>query len=141
MSRIARGCAALDLVVTGAMALPPSAALLLEVVYRLSGLAPPPPDPTRAFFVCLAGALGVIWALARLREPRRGLVLSDAVGRVWVAGLIAWFVFAAGAPRALLLFVASELPGAIHQAHALRKEGRPTPIPYTSRPTSEGMQH
>ncbi len=121
MKAIARGWAGLDLVVTGAMALPPVAGPLVGLIHQLSGVAAPPADPLRDFFVCLAGALGVLWALARLYEPRRELVLADTVGRLWVAGLIGWFVFAAGAPGALLLFVATEVAGAAHQASALRR--------------------
>jgi len=40
-----------------------------------------------------------------------------------VSGLILWFVAAKGAPAALLIFVVTELAGAVHQAMALRSEG------------------
>lgn len=123
MKAIARGWAGLDLLVTGAMALPPVAGALIALIYRLSGEEAPPDDPMRAFFVCLAGALGVLWAWVRLADPRRALVLADTVGRLWVAALIGGFVFGAGAPVALLLFVATELAGAAHQAHALWRDG------------------
>lgn len=121
MKRIARGWAGLDLVVTGAMALPPVAGPFIDLIHRVSGLAEPPTDPLRTFFVCLAGALGVLWALARLHDPRRELVLADTIGRLWVAALIGWFVLAEGAPGVLLLFVVTELAGAAHQAQALRR--------------------
>ncbi len=121
MERIARGWAGLDLAVTGIMALPPTAQILLAVTHRLSGLAAPEPEPVRDFFMCLAGLLGVLWALARIRDPKRELILADTVGRIWVAGLILWFVGVQGAPVALLLFVVTEVAGALHQGLALRR--------------------
>ena len=124
MERIGRGWAGLDFFVTGLLALPPTASVLLDLIYRISSLTPPAADPTRDFFISLAGLLGVIWAWVRLREPKREWILMDTVGRTWVAALILWFVFGAGAPRSLLLFVLTELGGALHQGYALRAESR-----------------
>ena len=75
-------------------------------------------------FVCLMGGLGVAWAVARLVEPVRTLGLVDAVARLWVGALIAYFVLARGAPTVLLLFVATELGGALHQSWVLRRPAR-----------------
>ena len=120
MKNVARAWAGFDLLVTGIMALPPTGRWLVDLIHRLAGEEVPLPDPTRLFFVCLAGALGVIWALVRLRAPTRDLMLVDVVGRTWVAALIFWFVAVQDLPRSTLLFVASELGGALHQGFALR---------------------
>lgn len=128
-SRVVRGWAALDLVVCALFVLPPVAAGFLEVLLavngRLGGTASVPPfEPLHWLFVCLAGALGVAWAVARLITPLRILGRVDATARTWVAALILYFVFAAGAPPVLLAFVATELGGALHQFWALRSSAR-----------------
>ncbi len=128
-SRVIRGWALLDLVVTALFALPPLAVAFVKLLYALNGLAggstaSPPFDALHWFFACLAGALGVAWAIARLMEPVRALGLIDAFARLWVAALIAWFVFSRGAPVVLLAFLVTELGGAFHQAWALRRPAR-----------------
>jgi hypothetical protein len=128
-SRVIRGWATLDLVVTALIAVPPAAALFIKLIYGLNGLLggvlPVPPfDPVHWLFVCLAGALGVAWAIARMVQPVRPLGMIDAVARLWVSALIAYFVFARGAPPVLLAFLATELGGSLHQLWALRRPAR-----------------
>jgi hypothetical protein len=128
-SKVIRGWASLDLTVSMLFAVPPLAALLLDVLYslngRLGGVSVAPPfEPVHWLFVCLMGGLGVVWAVARLVEPLRKLGLIDAAARLWVAVLIAYFVVARGAPVVLLLFVATELGGALHQSWLLRRPAR-----------------
>ena len=125
-SKVIRGWAALDLAVSALFALPPLAALLVRLLYSLNGRlggasVAPPFEPVQWLFVCLMGGLGVVWAVARLVEPVRTLGLIDAVARLWVGALIAYFVFARGAPTVLLLFVATEIGGALHQSWVLRR--------------------
>jgi hypothetical protein len=128
-SKVIRGWAALDLAVSAMFALPPLAALLLRLLYSLNGRlggasVAPPFEAVHWLFVCLMGGLGVVWAVARLVEPVRTLGLIDAVARLWVGALIAYFVFARGAPTVLLLFVATEIGGALHQSWVLRRPAR-----------------
>jgi len=128
-SKVIRGWAALDLAVSALFAVPPLAALLLAFLYaingRMGGVSVAPPfEPVHWLFVCLMGGLGVAWAVARLVEPVRTLGLIDAVARLWVGALIAYFVFARGAPTVLLLFVATEVGGALHQSWLLRRPAR-----------------
>ena len=128
-SQVIRGWAVLDLTVSTLFAVPPLAALLLDFLYslngRLGGVSVAPPfEPVHWLFVCLMGGLGVVWAVARLVEPVRKLGLIDAAARLWVAVLIAYFVFARGAPVVLLLFVATEFGGALHQSWLLRRPAR-----------------
>ena len=128
-SGVIRGWAALDLVLSALFAVPPLAALLLGLLYalngRLGGVSVAPPfEPVHWLFVCLMGGLGVVWAVARLVEPVRRLGLIDAVARLWVSSLIAYFVFARGAPTVLVLFLATELGGALHQLWLLRRPAR-----------------
>ena len=121
MERVARGWAMLDLAVTSSMALPPSAAFLADLILALSGEPARELDGLTHFFLCLAGVLGVLWALARILEPTRCLVTAVAVGRLVVSALIAGFVAVGGAPIALLAFVVTEVAGSLHQFVALRR--------------------
>jgi hypothetical protein len=128
-SKVIRGWAVLDLAVSALFAVPPLAALVLRLLYSLNGRlggasVAPPFESVHWLFVCLMGGLGVAWAVARLVEPVRTLGLIDAVARLWVGALIAYFVFARGAPTVLLLFVATEIGGALHQSWVLRRPAR-----------------
>lgn len=117
--------AGVDFVVTGLFALPPVAPHLVSFLYQLNGslgevAAAPPFHAVHWFFVCLAGTLGVLWAFARFVWPLRQLGLTDAAARLWVAGLIVYFVTVAGAPRIFPAFVLTEVAGSLHQFVALR---------------------
>jgi hypothetical protein len=114
---VVRACAALDLVVTACLAVPPLARALLM------GIAPDLPDPGGFawLFVHVTGVLGVLWAGARLARPTPLLGWADAAGRAWVGALILWAVVSGDAPRAFLLFVATEWGGSLAQAAVLRK--------------------
>ena len=128
-SRVVRGWALLDLVITALLALPPLAIVFVNILYALNGLlggvsARPPFEPVHWLFVCLAGALGVTWAVARILLPMRLLGRIDGIARLWVCMLIAYFVLVRGAPPVLLAFVVTELAGAVHQLWALRSSAR-----------------
>jgi len=114
---VVRACAALDLLVTGCLAVPPLARALFAT------LAPAMPDPGGFawLFVSLTGVLGVLWAVVRLARPTRWLGWADAAGRAWVGALILWSVVAGDVPRVLLLFVATEWGGTLAQVAALRR--------------------
>jgi len=119
---VVRACAALDLAVTGALAVPPLARALL------AWLAPAMDDPGGFawLFVHVTGVLGVLWAGARLARPTRALGWADAAGRAWVGALILWAVVAGEAPRGFSLFVATEWGGTLAQAAVLRPRGGPS---------------
>jgi len=119
---VVRACAALDLAVTGALAVPPLARA------SFAALAPAMDDPGGFawLFVHVTGVLGVLWAAVRLARPTRALGWADAAGRAWVGALILWAVVTGDAPRAFALFVATEWGGALAQAAVLRRRG-PTP--------------
>lgn len=114
---VVRACAALDLAVTACLAVPPLARALL------GGLAPDMPDPGGFawLFVHVTGVLGVLWAGVRLARPTALLGWADAAGRAWVGALILWAVVRGDAPRAFLLFVATEWGGTLAQAAVLRR--------------------
>ena len=125
-TRVIRGCAIFDLVVTGLMAVPLTAGVFIDVLYLMNGwlggeAVAPPFVAVQWMFVHLAGALGVLWAVARIVEPTRFLGLADAAGRACVGGLILWHVVAGGAPVVLLAFVATEWLGTLLQWVVLRK--------------------
>ena len=129
---VVRGCAAFDLVVTGLFAPPPVARVFLRVVFALNGAlggTAVAPDfvALQWLFVHLTGALGVVWAVARLLWPIRGLGIADAIARTWVACIIALAVFE-GAPGILVLFVLTELGGAALQLAVLTRNPVPTAV-------------
>lgn len=124
--KVIRGCAVFDLAVTGLLALPPTAAVFVSMLYALNGwlgdaAVAPPFAAVHWVFVHVAGVLGVLWALARIAEPTRFLGLADAAGRAVVGALILWHVLAGGAPVILLAFVATEWLGTALQWIVLRR--------------------
>ncbi len=126
---VVRAWAIVDLLVCAPLAVPPLAAGVLRVLYLVNGLlgqaaVPPPFDAVHWLFVCLMGALGVAWAVARLVLPLRPLGTIDALARVFVGLLIAYFVVARAAPAVFLAFVATEFGGALHQFWTLRRPAR-----------------
>lgn len=124
--QVVRACAGFDLLVTGCLAAPPAARALFAALdpfdRALGGSGLPVELPALGWlFVHLTGALGVLWALVRLRRPTRFLGWADALGRAWVGLLILRFALAGGAPRVFLLFVATEWAGALAQLACLRR--------------------
>ena len=78
-------CAMFDLVVTGLFALQSVAPWFVQTLSWLNGVvggssAIPEFVTLHWFFVNLAGALGVLWALVRLLEPSHFLSIVDVVG-------------------------------------------------------------
>lgn len=126
LARIMRVVAGFDLVVTGCLAVPPFARALLRILF--AGDAALGLDSLRVefhplhwMFVHLTGALGVVWAVARLRTPTPELALLDVFGRFAVAALILHATGAEGMTPLLHVFVASELLGAAAQYLAVRR--------------------
>ena len=102
------------------LVVPPTARAFIAAFYHVNGWLggasePPPFAPIHWFFACLSGALVGLWVLTRLVWPSSRLALADSLGRLWVSGLLVGFVAFADAPRALLLFVITEMAGAIAQ--------------------------
>jgi hypothetical protein len=124
--RIVRAIAAFDLAVTGCLAVPPLASVLIRLLFAgdaALGLGSLPVEfrPLHWLFVNLAGVLGVLWAVARLRMPTPDLALLDVVGRLAVAAVILHATGAEGMTPLLHVFVASELLGAAAQYLAVRR--------------------
>ena len=76
--------------------------------------------PLAMMFVHIMGVLGVVWALARLRNLSPDLTRIDAFARIAVAVLIVYAMME-GATPVLWLFVATEIAGSIVEFMALRK--------------------
>lgn len=109
-----------DSSVTWTLALPPMAEVFIRTLYRINGwlggeAVAPLFLPVQLFFVSLSGVLISLWVLARLLHPAPVLALLDGWGRVGVSALLLYFVLGAGAPPVLLLFVITEMAGAIGQ--------------------------
>jgi ribosomal protein S18 acetylase RimI-like enzyme len=124
--RTVRIFAAFDLVVTGCLAVPPFARALIGLLFAGDaafdlGSLRVEFHPLHWLFVNLAGVLGVLWAVARLRTPTRELALLDVVGRLAVAAVILHATSAEGMTPRLHAFVASELIGAAAQYWAVRR--------------------
>ena len=119
-----------DLLVTGLLAFPPIATAFLEALLTVNTwfggqVGPQSLSPFGLLFVCVSGSLGVVWAVARILRPTWCLGMIDTVARLWVGGLIAYFVFSYDVPAILLLFVLTEWAGSLHQGLRLIG-GRPS---------------
>lgn len=126
LARCVRAFAAFDLAVTACLAFPPLARAVLPLLFIGTSERAFPSlaagfQPLHLFFVNLAGVLGVLWAIARLRTPSPALAWLDVVGRFAVAALILHATRAAGTPPLLHVFVATELAGAFTQYWFLRR--------------------
>jgi hypothetical protein len=113
-----------DSSVTWTLALPPMAEVFIRTLYRINGWIggesiAPAFLPVQLFFVSLSGVLISLWVLARLLHPAPLFALLDGWGRVAVSALLIYFVFVTGAPKVLLLFVITEMAGAIAQLRAV----------------------
>jgi hypothetical protein len=114
--------AMIDSSVSYPLALPPLAAHFVDLLYMVNGklggdAVAPQFSPMQLFFVSLSGSLIALWCIARYLKPIGLFALIDGWGRVWVSALIVWFVVVEGAPRVLLLFIATEMAGAVAQLH------------------------
>jgi hypothetical protein len=126
LARIVRLFAGFDLAVTGCLAIPPFAQAFLRLLFAGDaaldlGSLRVEFHPLHWLFVHLAGVLGVLWAVARLRTPTPELALLDVVGRLAVAAVILHATRAEGMTPLLHVFVASELLGAAAQYLAVRR--------------------
>ncbi len=115
------------------LALPPLAQHFISLLYSINGKlggSPTAPafTPLQMFFVCLSGSLIGLWCIARYLKPIGLFALIDGWGRVWVSLLIIWFVAVEGAPRVILLFVITEMLGAIAQLHEVYFRKLPQPV-------------
>lgn len=124
LGRAMRVFAWIDLPVVACLALPglaPGFVAVLGWLDRLPGLGTVMPviDPLAWLLIHVGGVLGVMWALLRLWQPNRAVVMLDIAGRIAVIVLIAWALMAGVTPVALL-FVITELAGAAVQGALLR---------------------
>ncbi len=120
--REVRFWALVDSSVSYTLALPPLAEHFISLLYYVDGelggaSVAPVVTPLQMFFVCLSGSLIALWCVARYLKPIGLFALIDGWGRVWVSLLIVWFVLVEGAPRVLLLFIVTEMLGAVSQLH------------------------
>ncbi len=122
--------AVVDAAVSYTLALPPLAEHFLSALYFMNGKLGGDPTvpafaPIQLFFVCLSGSLVSIWCVARYLKPIGLFALIDGWGRVWISALIIYFVAFGGAPRVLLVFVATEMAGAVVQLREVYKRRAP----------------
>ena len=129
--RKVRFWAIVDSSVSYTLALPPLAEHFVSLLYVINGklggdAVQPAVTPLQMFFVCLCGTLIGLWCIARYVKPIGLFALIDGWGRVWVSLLIVWFVAVEGAPRVLLLFIVTEMIGAVAQLHEVYRR-KPLP--------------
>ncbi len=115
------------------LALPPLAEHFISMLYNIDGKLGGSTNaaaftPMQMFFVSLSGSLISIWCIAPYVKPIALFALIDGWGRVWISLLIVWFVAVEGAPRVLLLFVATEMLGAASQLYEVYLRKLPSPV-------------
>lgn len=84
-----------------------------------------PAEPLNALgllFLNLMGVLAVCWNGARAALGSAELARIDVPARLVVSAVILGYVVLAGVPPILLVFVVTEIAGAIVQGRALRRE-------------------
>lgn len=118
-TQIIKAVAWVDLVVTLPFVQPTIAYWLIGYIYYLDQqwmmLSHVPTfDPLTLMFVNIMGTLGVVWAIARLRNPSEELARLDALARVMVAALILHAINY-GATPILYVFVFTEVAGSAVQ--------------------------
>lgn len=128
--RKVRFWAIVDSSVSYTLALPPLAEHFISLLYYANGKmggdpVAPPITSLQMFFVCLSGTLIALWCIARYLKPIGLFALLDGWGRVWVSLLIVWFVAVESAPRVLLLFIITEMLGAVAQLHEVYRRKPP----------------
>lgn len=120
-----RRVAMLDVFLTLPFAIPLVAERVVLVLLDLDdrlGLATPAPrlDPLALLFMNLMGVLAVLWNWARVKARTTDLAAMDVPARCVVAALILFYVAVMRVTPVLLLFVATEIAGAVVQHRALR---------------------
>lgn len=128
--KLVRFWALVDSSIAPALSLPPLAQLFVDFIYWANGWlggasTAPMFEPIHWFFVCLSGALVSVWVIVRLLRPLGVFALVDGWARVWVSALIVYYVAIENAPGVLLVFVITEMAGAVAQLAAVYR--KPTP--------------
>jgi hypothetical protein len=109
--------------VTWMLAFPPAAKRFISGLYAVNGwlggsAVPPPFEPIHWLFVSLTGSLVSIWVAIRLLHPIGLMAVVDGFGRIWIVGVLVWFIVVLGAPPVLWLFVLTEGVGGVAQLRA-----------------------
>lgn len=102
-ARLVRFGAIYDLIATAGLAIPPVAAVVLNVIQGLDAMlgfdtAFQPVDATTMFLINLAGCFVIIWAIARLRMPGIEVGRMDAGLRLALVVLQVWAVIRGATP-------------------------------------------
>ena len=82
--------------------------------------------PSLVLPINVAGAMAVVWAVARLGSPTLALVRLDTLRRFVVVGLILYYVLRRGQTPALSIFALTELVAGLVQGLASRRFARRT---------------
>lgn len=96
-----------DLLATVAFATPWTFAIAHGLLNRLSPL--PAFEPLHVLFANLLGTIVVVWALVRLRDPRPGYGLCDALGRGLFAVWQLYYLLATDGAPVVWVFVFFEV--------------------------------
>lgn len=105
----------LDLIVCAAFAIPVASNVTLSLLNTLSsqlGLAPVGiSTATAGFFVNLAGLFGVLWNIAMLSSQDRKLHQVDLMARVWLIGVIVFYMAGYQLSAIFAVFIVTEIVG------------------------------
>ena len=132
-TRLVRGSAWYDLIVTAAFATPWSFAALHGVLSGLSAAFDLPGElpefePMHMLMANLLGSIVCVWAVLRIRDPQQVYGRYDAVGRFLFA---AWQVYALlhGATALLVVFLVFELAWGVAQVLPVKTPSRASLAP------------
>lgn len=133
LATLNRVLACIDLPIVAAMSLPLTAGWLVALIQgadAMLGLGTPSLafPPMAWLFLHVGGVLGVMWAVLRLARPDDVLITRiDAWGRLATSALIIYCVALTGATPVLLVFLISEVGGAVLEFRALSRLNNPEP--------------
>ena len=132
-TRLVRGSAWYDLIVTAAFATPWSFAALHGVLSGLSASFDLPGElpafePMHMLMANLLGSIVCVWAVLRIRDPQQVYGRYDAVGRFLFAG---WQLYALlhGATALLVVFLVFELAWGVAQVLPVKAPSRASLAP------------
>ncbi len=112
-----------DLALCAALAIPFIAPIFIGLLSEVSSLIGSRrlgmPGGFSAFFINLAGLFGVLWNIIMLTSVDRRHHLIDMVARAGVIGLLLWHFLFSNLPPIFLIFVATELIGAVVKSNWL----------------------
>lgn len=125
LARTVRRLSWVDVLLVGPLAVPGVSHLIISLIGWLDaalGLNSSivTVNPMGMLFMNVVGVLAISWCIVRIQAPSVLLARLDILARLAVSALILYYMFVWGVTAVLLVFLVSELIGAVLEWRALR---------------------